>query len=88
MGWSVSEKGKASESWKVFERGKVECPGKKRDRENHNRAEERSDGKGKRRGLGFLTHKEGQSERWEGESVLGMGKGNKAILRGGACPPL
>ena len=37
-------------------------------------------------GFGFLTHREGQSERWEGESVLGLGKGNKAILRGEACP--
>lgn len=59
-------------------------PGKKGDRGDRNGAEGSSDGKGERYGLGFLTHREGQLERWEGESVLGKGKGNKAFSRAGA----
>jgi len=59
-------------------------PGKKGDRGDRNGAEGSSDGKGERYGLGFLTHMEGQAERWRGESVLVSGKGNKAFSRGRA----
>ena len=57
-------------------------PGKKGGRGDRNGAEGSSDGEGERYGLEFLTHREGQLERWEGESVLVRGKGNKAFSRG------